>query len=186
MTEVQISNSIQVIDNFLPPEVFGQFSCQIMGSPSYRVLPFTANAMEAINKNFIEIQAQAMLFKRHADGIEYSDLYELNYQGIKSIKKLLKIKKLWQMRSICIMGQNKSYRGMYHADFPELNLIAKPKIAILYLNTNNGGTQFKDGEFVKSEANRCVIADGDALHAGVWQTDTKLRFVLNINYEEIN
>ena len=179
-----MSNSIQVIDNFLPPEIFGQFSCQIMGSPNYRIYPFTADSMEAMNNNFTEIQAQSMLFSRHASGVQYSDLYELNYQGIKSIEKLLKIKKLWQMRCICIMGQNKPYQGMYHKDFPELNLIRKPKIAILYLNTNNGGTQFKDGEFVKSEANRCVIADGDAVHAGVWQTDVKLRFVLNINYEE--
>ncbi len=179
-----MSNSIQVIDNFLPPEIFGQFAYRIMSDRCYRILPFTANPIEATNNNFTEIQAQALLYARHADCIESSDLYETSYTAVKTIKELLKIKKLWQMRSICIMGQDKSYRGMYHTDFQELNLIPKPKIAILYLNTNNGGTQFKDGEFVKSEANRCVIADGDALHAGVWQTDVKLRFVLNINYEE--
>ena len=69
---------------------------------------------------------------------------------------------------------------LWHRDWV---LSTPSKTCILYLNSNNGGTQFKDGPFVKSEANRCVIAPTTAVHAGVWATDIKCRYVLNINYE---
>ena len=58
------------------------------------------------------------------------------------------------------------------------------EIAILYLNTNNGGTKFEDGTFVKSKANRVAIFPQHIKHAGVWCTDRKLRYVLNLNYEK--
>ena len=54
---------------------------------------------------------------------------------------------------------------------------------IYYVNTNNGGTKFKkSGEIVQSQRNRCVIFPSHFSHAAVNTTDTKLRWVLNINY----
>ena len=88
------------------------------------------------------------------------------------------------MRLNCTFGQKERYQGAFHIDNLWSDYLKKyGKISILYLNTNNGGTQFKDGTFVESVANRCVIAPMLAEHAGVWATDTKLRYVLNINYE---
>ena len=56
-------------------------------------------------------------------------------------------------------------------------------VSILYLNSNNGGTQFKDDKFVQSKKNRLVTFPTDTYHAAVSSTDAKLRFVLNMNYE---
>ena len=56
--------------------------------------------------------------------------------------------------------------------------------AILYLNTNNGYTKFKDQSLkdVKSVANRLVTFYGALEHCGCSCTDDNARIVLNINY----
>lgn len=56
------------------------------------------------------------------------------------------------------------------------------KTAILYINTNNGGTLFEDGEFVESVKNRLVIFKADQRHAAITATNVAARVVLNINY----
>tara|TARA_R100001594_G_scaffold10972_1_gene25424 strand:+ start:2791 stop:3576 length:786 start_codon:yes stop_codon:yes gene_type:complete len=54
--------------------------------------------------------------------------------------------------------------------------------ALFYINTNNGYTQFEDGNKITSVENRLVIAPNNLMHTSVSQTDTKHRVVLNINY----
>jgi len=59
--------------------------------------------------------------------------------------------------------------------------------AILYLNTCNGGTQFKIGneiKFVKAEENKVVIFPSQTDHRPCTSTDVDLRFVLNFNFFE--
>ena len=53
-----------------------------------------------------------------------------------------------------------------------------------YINTNNGGTEFANGDFAKSVANRAVIVDGNIEHQTVGQTDADVRLIININYME--
>ena len=55
-------------------------------------------------------------------------------------------------------------------------------IIIFYLNTNNGYTEFENGEIVKCEENTLVTFDSQIKHRAVSQTDTKQRVVVNINY----
>ena len=56
------------------------------------------------------------------------------------------------------------------------------KTGILYLNTNDGYTEFEDGKIVNSVANRFVEFPSNILHRGVSQTDTEWRSVINFNY----
>ena len=59
----------------------------------------------------------------------------------------------------------------------------KCKVAIYYLNTNNGYTLFKEGkEKINSVKNRMIFFDSDAHHLGTNSTDCKNRLVLNFNY----
>ena len=58
------------------------------------------------------------------------------------------------------------------------------KTLLYYINTNNGGTAFETGEFVKSEQNTAVVVDGNIPHQSVGQTDTNVRLLININYLE--
>ena len=57
--------------------------------------------------------------------------------------------------------------------------------AILYVNTNNGYTTFKDGTKVTkidSIANRFVKYSGDTEHSGASCSDKKTRIIINYNY----
>ena len=60
----------------------------------------------------------------------------------------------------------------------------KHKTSILYINTNNGWTDFEDGSKVNSVANRMVIFDSLIRHTGVTCTDEKVRVLINFNYDE--
>ena len=71
----------------------------------------------------------------------------------------------------------------FHADMKDVLSDEFPyKTAILYLNTNNGYTEFESGEIVESVANRCLRFEGNQMHRGTTCTDQKTRVVLNINY----
>jgi len=67
----------------------------------------------------------------------------------------------------------------YHVDM-SLN----QQTAIFYLNTNNGYTKFKEGDYdnVPSVANRLLTFYGALQHCGCSATDCNNRIVLNINY----
>lgn len=56
------------------------------------------------------------------------------------------------------------------------------KTAVYYVNTNNGYTEFADGQRIESVENRLVVFDSNTLHAGTSCTDKKVRCVLNLNY----
>ena len=71
----------------------------------------------------------------------------------------------------------------FHKDYHDVLPENVPyKVAIFYLNTNNGYTLFESGDKVESVANRKVIFDGKLKHCGTTCTDSKTRVVLNINY----
>ena len=54
--------------------------------------------------------------------------------------------------------------------------------AIYYVNTNDGYTEFENGEKIESVENRLVIFDSTIKHTGTTSTDTKFRSVINFNY----
>ena len=54
--------------------------------------------------------------------------------------------------------------------------------AIFYCNTNNGYTEFKDGDKVPSVANSMVIFPSYMEHSGSTCTDVRSRVNININY----
>jgi len=60
----------------------------------------------------------------------------------------------------------------------------KCKVGILYINSNNGFTEFENGTVVESVANRLVLFDNDMRHTGTTCTDAHERIVLNINFAE--
>ena len=67
----------------------------------------------------------------------------------------------------------------FHIDYPRM------KTSIFYVNTNDGYTEFRDGSKVSSIANRMVIFDSDLEHAGFTCTDEQNRVVVNFNYTEL-
>jgi hypothetical protein len=72
--------------------------------------------------------------------------------------------------------------GKHFVSEPHRDLQEPHKVALFYINTNNGYTLFKNGDRVPSVENRMLLFDGSNLHSSVTQTDTKLRINININY----
>tara|TARA_R100001440_G_C2486528_1_gene114292 strand:+ start:28 stop:672 length:645 start_codon:yes stop_codon:yes gene_type:complete len=195
-----LGNGIEIIDNFMPEDFFFPFASAAMRSNHFLPCDFTATEMESDgclntfgdyikpndDKNFAEVMFQAVPYVRNVTQVTISDFYKVHEEPINMIKDLLNIKKLWMLRLNCTVGQEKPHLGMFHKDFNTGSLKTTTVTSILYLNSNNGGTQFhdKDGPIVQSKKNRLVKFPCDTFHAGIWSTDAKLRHVLNLNYEE--
>ena len=58
------------------------------------------------------------------------------------------------------------------------------KIAIFYLNSNNGYTELNNIAKVESKRNRILLFDGKLEHRSTNCTDEKTRVNININYSE--
>ena len=56
------------------------------------------------------------------------------------------------------------------------------KNCVYYVNTNNGGTQFENGEFVESVANRALFFKAQKTHAAITADDVYARIVINFLY----
>ena len=67
----------------------------------------------------------------------------------------------------------------FHKDTEQENT----KIALFYINTNNGYTEFEDGTIVESVRNRLVLFPCNLKHRSTTTTDTRHRLNVNINYD---
>lgn len=104
---------------------------------------------------------------------------ELYPSLILPILKKLKVIAPIQIRANMVINKLFNYSG-WHNDY-----YTKSKTAILYLNTCEGGTEFKIKnkiKFVKAENNRMVIFDAFIKHRGVYKNDVPCRYILNLNY----
>tara|TARA_B100000886_G_C20242992_1_gene415383 strand:+ start:55 stop:648 length:594 start_codon:yes stop_codon:yes gene_type:complete len=194
-----VDTSIKVIDKFLPDECFRYLAFNLMTIDSYRCHDFTVDDFEADgsidwygerNTNNLpvkmhEILMVSQIYVRNHNRELIQDIYHLLRSYFEVLYKTLNVKKMLLIRTNCTHAASENFISDWHTDLGDHPDKGKSKTCILYLNRNNGGTKFKEsGEFVQSEPNRAVIFNGTTEHAGVWCTDKKLRFVLNINYTE--
>ena len=195
---------IKVIDHFLPDEVFRPLSYHLMTYDGYRPCDFTTFDHESdgsivwfgerpdLNVNPVQLHESLFVLKiyeRAHNSEMINDIYHFQRPEIEILYKRLNVWKMLLMRANCTFATSENFVGGWHNDLdthPSDEVSDnEAKTCILYLNKNNGGTKFQEtGEFVQSESNRAVIFPGHMKHAGVWCTDNKIRFVLNINYVE--
>ena len=195
-----MNKSIRVIDDFLPTDIAENMFLHMMTMPMYSPNDMCVDKGEADgsvfeygrtlypDKPMHQVLFQSIFYKKYFNNVtEYqSDFWKLE-QNVDAITKTLNIKTLWYARGNCTPGQIKNYQSKFHTDIPDDNNLALlTKTACIYLNSNNGGTLFDDEEktFVQSKFNRAVVFPTTMFHSAVACTDAKLRFVLNLNYEE--
>ena len=76
----------------------------------------------------------------------------------------------------------KTKRHSFHKDlYPHFD-IPNRLTAIYYVNTNNGWTEFENGDKVPSVENRILIFDSSLPHTGTRATNASSRVVINFNY----
>jgi hypothetical protein len=97
---------------------------------------------------------------------------------LKPLIDKLKIKKLIRIKSNLLCKTKKIIEHGFHTDFNVKGI----KTAILYLNTNNGHTIFKNKKIIESEENKIVIFDCRLNHSGTTCTNSNFRALININY----
>jgi len=116
--------------------------------------------------------------------IWYNDKIETSpfvYQLIEPIIKKIKPRKILRIKANLVINRRIQTASNFHLDDD-----TKHKVAIYYINTNNGFTlldPIKRKE-IKCEENKLLIFDGKILHSAVAQTDTDQRLVINFNYTE--
>ena len=158
---------MKIIDNFLEKKDFEEIKNQMLGPrfPWYYQESSTHDEDKIAQLTHIFYNHE---LKQKANGnwIEILDpiLKKLNAAALVRIKANLTFKI--------------SEKESFHTDFGWDNLMT----AIYYLNTNNGGTKFRD-RIVKSVENRMVIMPADTQHAVNRHTNNSQgRFVINFNY----
>ena len=105
---------------------------------------------------------------------------EIMYPLILKFLNFLDVDGILRVRLNMDLARSDHFSSGFHTDLGEA---FEYKTAIFYFNDCNGFTQFeKDKAPVKSKANRLIIFDGRLRHQGVLQTDTSVRYVLNVNY----
>ena len=172
---------MKVIDDFLPDYHFDQIKKIMMGTeistdPSDGIFPWyyiscitrPGDGRFQFTHTFYQIENPTPVLSPN-----YYSLFNIVQQKL-GVKKLRRIKANLNPRTFF------HRKSDWHVDFP-----TRPggKTSILYMNTNNGWTEFKKGGKVKSVANRLVTFDSDLIHQGVTCTDQKIRVVINFNYE---
>jgi hypothetical protein len=98
---------------------------------------------------------------------------------LKPIFNVLNAKKLIRVKLNLLNKTEKIIEHGFHTDMgPEINCTT----GILYLNTNNGYTKFKDNKIINSIENKFIEFNSNIEHSGSSCTDKDYRIVLNLNY----
>lgn len=99
--------------------------------------------------------------------------------NLKPIINILNPLALIRVKANLLTKTNEIIKHGFHTD-----QIFKCTTAIFYVNTNNGFTEFENGEKIYSEENKLVIFDNFLKHTGTTCTDSNERIVINFNFVE--
>jgi hypothetical protein len=115
------------------------------------------------------------------------ELPEICSQVFSFISTELKAKSIYRIKANLVPRTSEIEVGRFHTDIQENS--DSYTTSILYMNTNNGYTEFEDKSrenlchtYVKSVANRLLSFPSGMKHRGTSCTDKKVRVVINFNY----
>ena len=154
----------QVLDDFLDQKLFDQLEEQMMGM----FFPWNYNEGIVLPDDG-KYQFTHCFYQEYEPRSQYWSL-------VQPVFKDLNASSIIRCKANLTTKTTKPVVNDYHTDFP--NCIT----AILYMNTNNGCTIFRDGTKIHSKSNRLVVFDSNLQHAGVTCTDVNRRVVINFNF----
>lgn len=163
---------MKVIDNFLPYNYFYNLRNFMMGvNFDWHYIPFVTNQEEI--DDVTKSQFVHMFYNKDDGEGNFFPMLIPCLQKMKC-KDLIRIK-----ANLTPYSKNNIISG-YHTDVGAEEF--EVNTSILYINTNNGYTLFRDGTRVDSIENRLVTFDSQMEHSGVSCSDEKCRVVINFNY----
>jgi len=170
-------NNYKIIDNILDEDDLIRIEKNVLQEPIFGAYESTAS--ESSN-NIYDVMMSKVFFSSYYSPQQESgqdDKYLPYFYPL--LDKIISDGFLLRVSLNLTFATPNPYISEFHVDTNAKN----SRTCVYYLNSNNGGTRFKNsGEFVQSQRNRCVMFPSHLYHAAVNTTDTKLRWVLNINY----
>lgn len=163
----------KVFDNFLDESIFNNLTNKIFSNN----FPWYFNPKSdgrGFSNNFY-FQYTHIFYDHLKGGINSVD-----FDILKPLLDKLNVKKLHRVKVNSTTKTSKIIQYPFHRDQPDLK---NSKASILYLNTNNGYTIFKNKEKIKSIKNRLSTFKANEYHCASSCTDELRRLVININYE---
>ena len=173
---------ISIQDNFLAEEEFVALRNIIINQnfPWY----FTPKPRKELFRDDFDSEFDPGTFNHivYEDNTPTSPLYESHFL---SILAQLDCAILTRIRiTFASLIFPKPFRAERHQDIVDLKeaIAAKWTSSILYMNTNNGYTEFETGKKVESVENRLVTFPSEIHHCGISQTDEQTRILINFGY----
>lgn len=161
----------KIIDNYLPEKIMSDLENFLLSNnfPYY----YTENIA---GEDFKKTNTFMFFHNLILNGQECSSVGNLITNIIMnniSSKNILRSKINFYLRTDSLQFHD------FHLDDPNNKGI---KIAIFYINTNDGFTEFEDKSIVNSVRNRLVLFPGNLKHRSTNTTNRKNRINININY----
>ena len=156
---------MKIIDNFLEQDSFNQFK-DIITSQNF---PWYFNDEKVLNDNSLDNFQFVNIFQQGNTANFLLDVF----------KEKLKVSNFLRAKLNCTTRTSKIFKFKPHYDWN-----GDCNIAIFYINSNNGYTEFETGEKIKSVENRLLMFDNKLKHFGTTSTDSKTRIVLNLCYNK--
>ena len=164
----------RVIDNVLSEDDLINIEQNILEAPIFAAYQSTASQQ---SNNVYDVMMSRVFYSSYYPLCEYDKEYLPYFHSL--FDKVVDGGFLLRVSLNLTFATPNPYVSEFHVDTD----VPNSRTCVYYLNSNNGGTKFqKSGEIVQSQRNRCVIFPSHFSHAAVNTTNTKLRWVLNINY----
>ena len=103
------------------------------------------------------------------------------YGNLIPFLKLLDPLSLIGIRANMYINKYKKCFGGWHTDKWNNNKL-NHTTSIFFINNNNGATEFKNGQIIKSERNKLLEFPAHLEHRAVSQTDEDRKICINLNY----
>ena len=140
---------IQVIDDFLPIDIFKTIAEPMMRCPCYQCMPATAKITEddgsigqygedeemAKGQKVHEHMMQLVLVSKFQTMQQVNDLWLMLAKDFNALEAALRIKTLWMARVNVTTGQSENFVGSFHTDN---HTHARKHLLELNLNNRNG------------------------------------------------
>jgi hypothetical protein len=184
-------NDITIVDNFLEDDSYQKIYSLVTSGPftwirgsvlMKRTEDLDPDLCYYQNEEMYNVQMMHVIY-RDADPPNKTPgiLTERDYMRV-FVPLISKIKPeaLLRMKVNMTFNWGKQIFSGYHID--EAKYAENGMVGIYYCNTNNGYTQFENGQIVNSVANRMLFFPMNMYHSCVTATDVSNRFVVNINW----
>ena len=161
---------MEVIDDFLPEEQFNTLASTMMSANFPWYFANSVLSKDLLCREQYNYQFGHSFYYNYGFKSEYSNLI------VPILEKLDPIAIL-RIKGILLPRTETNIEHGFHLDNTH-----KTKVAIYYVNTNNGYTKFADDGIINSVANRLVLFNSKDYHTGATCTDEKIRVAINFNY----